>query len=151
MTTAPQRTWTLLDARWRPRLVPSLVQQWLGAGAVQTLVGRDIIEGRGDTAGRAPSWCTTYLFDLWMAASPSANALDVADESPPPMLMGDVRSSNGSRHEVRPPRSRSSFRRPEDPSRATRQMFQLPFLLTPSSDLPVATVLSALSRLPSPR
>jgi hypothetical protein len=53
MTTAPQRTWTLLDARWRPRLVPSLVQQWLGAGAVQTLVGRDIIEGRGDTAGHA--------------------------------------------------------------------------------------------------
>jgi hypothetical protein len=40
---------------------------------------------------------------------------------------------------------------PEDPRRASREILQLSFLLTPSSDLPVATTLSTLPRLPSPR
>jgi hypothetical protein len=83
MTTAPQHTWTLLDSQRCSCLTPSLVQQWLGVGAVQTLVGRDLAEGRGDIAGCASSWRMACLLGLWMAASPSANALDVADGSPP--------------------------------------------------------------------
>lgn len=47
------------------------------------MVGRDMADGRGDTVGHAPNWCTACLLGLWMAMSPFANALDVVNRSPP--------------------------------------------------------------------
>jgi hypothetical protein len=66
------------------------------------MVAWDMVVGLLHAAGRAPSWCTVCPLGRWMATPPFANVLVVVDGSPPPMLMGGVRFSNGRSLELRP-------------------------------------------------
>ena len=97
MTTSPRHTWRLLVARRRcpPHL---LCAPRLALGAAGWMPFRGLCEamlavGRRGTVDRALNLCTASRFSQWMVVSQCANALATVDGSPPPMVMGGVRSS----------------------------------------------------------
>ncbi|PVH48452.1 hypothetical protein PAHAL_4G332600 [Panicum hallii] len=118
---------TYLDAfiaqqsRWLlPRRAPRLVQSLFEVEAGRTLGSKNLGEGRGDVASRAPSWCTACLLGLWMVVSLTANTLGAVDESPPPTSMGGGRFSHYWRRNLWPPRFSIAKAAPAGPRRASR-------------------------------
>ena len=92
---------TYLEAARRPAKAPPphpLRAPKLVLGAAGWMPFRGLCEamlavGRRGTVDRALNLCTASRFSQWMVVSQCANALATVDGSPPPMVMGGVRSS----------------------------------------------------------